>query len=330
MVSEFLGLRTRAPYFVFLTYIFLLIGSRYEIGPDWITYQLIYEDSCQPPFLDFVGIEFLYKILNCFSHANSLELFFVNSICSLVILCSCFYFAKLCSTPASFYILALPYFLYVISLGYTRQSVSIALFMLSTYLSVNSRTRGSWIASLIGVGFHKSIILYAGLLFFKGIPRLLTYCLLIPAFILLFFYFSGGYVDYLMSNYINGDFSSSGALFRVISSCICSTAYYLKIRGYITSKSRNVINIFAPLPYLYIFFLIVFPEQSTAIDRISLYQTPINILILSYALNTFQKKYFLLLQTSIFFLSCIYFEVWLSYSAFSSAWFPYKSYLLPF
>ncbi|MBU3589082.1 EpsG family protein [Polynucleobacter sp. 80A-SIGWE] len=326
MVSESFGLRTKIPYFSFLTFILILIGSRYETGPDWATYESIYETSCQTPMIELQGVELLYRGLNCLSYSGSFDLLFVNIICALIILCSCFYFAKLCLTPSIFYIFAMPYFLYVISMSYTRQSVAISLFMLSIYLSVNFRKTSIWAISLIGFGFHKSILLYSGLLLYKTIPKLAIYLLLIPALIFLALYSLGGYFEYLVSNYVEGDFSSTGALFRITFSCFCSTAYYFLIRAHIPANVRNVINIFTPLPYIYFLFLVVWPNQNTAIDRISLYQIPVNILICSYAPLAFPEKYFLVLKNVAFLISFLLFQGWLSYTSFRDAWLPYKSY----
>lgn len=250
----------------------------------------------------------------------------VNMVCTLIILYSCFNFAKLCSTPSFFYILALPYFLYVVCIGYTRQSVAISLFMLAFYFKVNFNIRNALIVGVLGAGFHKTGIPFTILLLWKRAPKLIF--ILLTVLCLFFIYiFLENYFQYLYSNYVVGDFVSEGALFRVVISCLCATAYYFSLRSHIPLKVANIINTFAYLPYIFLFCLILWPELSTSIDRISLYLLPFNILVLSYVPMMFPRKYFFGLKMAFYLFSLLIFHAWLFYSSFRNSWFPYKSYL---
>lgn len=328
MLSEEFKLKSNLFYGIFLLYLLFIIGFRYEIGPDWDVYNEIFESSCQILDSGWQATDPLYIFLNCVVNKLSLGIYFVNFICALIVVCSSLFVARLCYDRCLYYVLSLPYFIYVVSMGYTRQSVAISLFSMSVCVLVSDRYKVALALQAVAFTFHKSVSPYAILTIFQRTNKYLFWLAILPVFTCLSIFYLPDYYEYLKNQYVSGDFSSDGASFRVAFSLICSSFFLCIIRQKIESKLREILTIFCYLPLLYMLILILHPDLSTAIDRIALYQLPINSIILSYVPSIFIKKYRFIVKNMIFAVSLTIFFTWVSFSSFREAWEPYKSYLL--
>ncbi len=330
-VSVFFKLKFSGVFhLLLLTYLIILIGTRFEIGPDWMVYQWIYEDSCKNLEFLFGPGDYVYNLINCLSLYLNYGILFVNIVCAVIVVIGSYLFAKLCYKPYIFYISALPYYLYIVSMGYTRQSVAISLFMIANYYFLNRKFHQGFFSFLVGVGVHKT-------LFFVFIPLMTrifkvryTFFIitLLLLFVILFVDFQTSYFEYLKLNYLDGDMSSSGAFSRTLFSLICTFAYFYKVKRILNKNISNFFDLFAILPIVYILFLTLWPEQSTAIDRLGLYQLPFNFIIISYIFSFAKNKISLFNYINLYFvINLFYFFTWLYISNFRDAWYPYKSFL---
>ena len=112
----------------------LMVGLRYRVGGDWNTYQKIF---------DYVGMLHLgssltlaaaepgYGLLNWIAQQLGLEIWFVNLVCAAIFLWGVTRLATQQPNPWLAFVVAVPYIIIVVGMGYTRQAVAIGLIMVA-------------------------------------------------------------------------------------------------------------------------------------------------------------------------------------------------------
>ena len=172
---SFLNIRSsqmKVVYIVFLILLILMTGLRYQVGGDWWNYIAIYDlfkgvslteslKLTDPGYalFNYVGQYFEIK-----------DTILVNLFCSLIFY-YCFYL--LAKNTENYWLpllISFPYLILVVSMGYTRQSVAIALILVALKYALEKRLKLFFIFSLLAILFHKTaIITFVFLPFFCGL-----------------------------------------------------------------------------------------------------------------------------------------------------------------
>ena len=132
------------------------------------------------------------------------------------------------------------------------------------------------------------------------------------------------------TQYIGNEYSSSGAIYRAIPSFLASILFLLKKNNF-NYYYGEVSNFYLRFAYAGIFLtllIVLFPSNSTFIDRVALYFTPITIFVFTSVvklkllrINRLDFKLFMVI--AYFFYSFI----WLSFAVHAYAWVPYRNFL---
>ena len=109
----------------------LFIGLRNEVGCDWDQYLGIFQNVKDGLIENWATLEPAYFTLNSIFSNFEFGIYLVNAVCALIFSYCLIKFCESLPRPWLGLCVAFPYFIIVVAMGYTRQSVSIALFLLA-------------------------------------------------------------------------------------------------------------------------------------------------------------------------------------------------------
>lgn len=316
--------------FIILMFSFI-IGFRYEVGADWFTYVKIFNSTYDKSLAEIIyNSDPGYYLLNWFVlNVIDGEVYHVNFACGIVTMIGVSVFSRTLSQPWLALLITVPYFLIVVSMGYTRQGVALGIFLLSLSCLLERKVLRFIFFILLAASFHKSAVLVSpllGLLADKHKFRNTTIALLVT--FLMWKLFLEDYTQGFIETYIDSDrYSSDGGAVRVFMNVVPSIVYLIyrsKMRYYNIYDLLCVFFSVASIVCIPFVFL-----YSTATDRVALYLMPLQMLVFSRIYLIFTDSYARLF--SVCMVVIYYFLVllaWMLLSNHSDLWVPYKLFLL--
>ena len=306
----------------------VMIGSRLQVGGDWRSYEFIFAFVRHMSFESAVGFgDPGYQALNWLVQQWDGEIWWVNTVGAGIFAWG---LTRLCQNqprPLLAVLVAIPYLIIVVAMGYTRQSIAIGILM----AGLASLGRGGSVIRFaldvaVAALFHRTAVLVLPLVIFAGERnRILNVVAGAAASVLFFDLFLSDSTDHFVKNYIDARYSSQGAWIRVILNLLPAVLLLAwPSRFGFTSQEKKVWRYIAIAACIMPIILATTPS-STAVDRMALYLMPLQIVILSRAYLLFGKQgagvaaviaYSLLVQF-----------VWLNYASHASAWVPYQSFI---
>lgn len=324
-------------FYMFLIFLCLMTGFRYKISGDWYNYIDVYNYYYNVDFFTALKItDPGYGVVNYFSQIFSIEgTILVNFICSILFYIFFFKFTKKIDNYWIPLLIAFPYCIVVVSMGYTRQSVAIGFVLLSVMYALDKKIGWYLFCCLFAFMFHKTAIVSLIFLPFILTPSKfnsnlnfygysLFSCLLITGLL----YISTVSGDNMYTDQ-SGDMTSAGALFR-ISFHFLTLFFYFFYRKNIVVMFPKFYRIFDYMAILVIFtFLLAFPF-STLADRFNLYLIMFDIFVFSYLYGTLNKFNRNTMIFSIIIVNTAMFSIWLNLGVWAGAWLPYQNYITNF
>jgi len=326
-------LRSRVFVTLVVVYILLIIGTRYEVGGDWFSYEMLLRRSSDLSLPEILRYDPGYTMINRLFSLDANGLVYVNLVCASIVSCCLVLFSLRFRNPGLVLFTAYPYFIVTVAMGYTRQSVAAAIFYIAITIANPRNKIISFALVLLAGSFHSSAILllpFVTPLCTSGRQLRLVLVAVVPLFIYgLFSTFLGERADSITTHFISSSYQSSGAIARVGMIALCSIVY-LVIPGrfrQILPKCNFFRKPFVLFPLFLLLILFALPNNSALIDRIALYFLPIQFIILGNLPYVFRG-----LTSSVFFVlvivqSALTLAVWLQFGHFSLFWIPYKSIL---
>lgn len=313
-----------------LIFILIINGLRHEIGADWGLYLLRLNETKGESFQSIVGLnkDLFYYFINWLGANFFGGIYLVNFICSLIIIfCIRKYLYSIKYKWLGLLVLY-PYYLVIVSNNYTRQAVSIAIFMFGiSLLKKNMFIRFSAF-NLLSTSFHFSSVInfiYPAIISLKRNKGVFIVTAIFASLFGIYFYqtrLSSLIEVYLLSTI----YESKGVLIRLIFLLIPSVIFLIYAKAFSTSTEKKVYQLVSfGVIFLLIGYFIGVP--TTLLDRIALYLIPINVLVfsnISLIMPRVKQKYFVgsLFNISLAF---IYLSAWLIFSKHSPSFIPYKS-----
>lgn len=320
-------------YFLIIFSIFLifLIGLRYEVGGDFDSYfKLFYvlksRDNFEAAILTSGG-DILYNILNLLVSKLGLNYATVNFLCALIFIFCLYEYSKKQKDPILTLMIAFPYLILVVSMGYVRQACAIGLFLYSLDFIINRKIVYSFFILFLATLFHKTSIILIPIVFLAiNYKRIKIF--IISAFIILILFIILFYRDFLgyANNYaINPIMESPGVFYRTSLNLFASIIFGLFFWKYF--KINPILyNIYFYLSISSILLFVLQFYSTTLVDRLSLYIFPLQLFVFSslpYLIKDNFRSLFTnyLIKFSYFFLLIF----WLLYANHSYLWKPYKN-----
>jgi hypothetical protein len=307
----------------------LLVGLRYEIGADWYTYLENYNTM---QLLDYGQAlqTFEYGYATAVFVAGRLEagIWLANLICGILMVGGVMRFCLRQENPGLTFLVAIPYLIIVVGMGYTRQGAAIGI-VLAGLAQANGRSPFKLIAFVVCAAlFHRTALLVLPMALAPLARRNMLQAILgSMVFLVLAFLLLRNQSDQLVNTYITQrSYESGGAVVRVAMNLVPATlALMLRNRLGFNDYERDMWTVFA-LVALATFPLVLATSFSTAIDRLALFLIPLQLAILPRLPYVFGRSR----QTNalLFLAVCGYSAaiqmVWLVFATYAEYWVPYK------
>lgn len=316
-----------------LLFLVLLVfmGLR-ETAGDFYTYQLFFEMlDGEDLVVATTVVEPIYGFLNWLSSQLGLGIYGVNTICALIFLYCLWRAAMKESTPIFFVTLAIPYFLIVVGMGYTRQGVAAGLVLLAIVQARERRMLVACISVALAMGFHYSALVGFGFLIFGttnkyiGWVRWLLRMALASTLVVASQMMLGDQLDNYTAAYIeSGHYESTGAFLRASVTGVAAGIFFLFGRS-LRAKYDDY-GLWQPFALVAIACVPLSLIASTPVDRLGLYLLPFQVLTFS-RLPTVVNfgRYNAGVKLAVLVAYIFYFFVWLHMGAFASElWVPYR------
>ena len=137
-----------------------LIGFRQQVGGDWYAYLAYLERASLMTLLEvLVHSDPGYYLVNWMVAGLGGHIYSVNLICGALLMSGVAVFGRRQPSPWLAFLVAVPYLIIVVGMGYTRQAVALGFVLLGLAALSDSRMRRFVILVLIGAAFHKSAVL---------------------------------------------------------------------------------------------------------------------------------------------------------------------------
>nr|WP_277924460.1 EpsG family protein [Sphingomonas sp. CROZ-RG-20F-R02-07] len=307
----------------------LMIGLRLGVGGDWGSYIGIYQEIMFQPLGFALGrTDPGYGFLNWAATRGDLGIWFVNTGSAILFMAGLARLARRQPNPWLAMLVAVPYLIIVVGMGYTRQAAAIGIICWA--LADASSDRVVRTVVLIGLAalFHKTAILFLPILLAPlASRRPLLAAAGAVAFALMFNVFLGGESDRLVTNYVTSTYDSSGAGVRVAMNVLAAGLLFaFRERLGMTGYRKNIWTICAALAVISVGALLTL-SASSGVDRLSLFLIPLQIVVLSRlpsALSRTGRQLPSVLIGVVAYSLTVQF-VWLHFADNANAWIPYST-----
>jgi len=309
----------------------VLIGLRFRVGCDWATYQDLFDYSRYASFSSAVDLsDPAFGALNWLMGSLGLGVWAVNLVCAVIFTAGLISFCRWQPNPPLAMLVAVPYLVIVVAMGYTRQSAALGFIMLALTQYQRGSTAGVITSLLCAILFHKASILifpFFGLSYAKNflVSLLIFGILFYAAYRLLV----SNSVSYLIYGYIKQEYNSSGATVRVLMNVVPAILLLgFRNRFGLDRTNRRLWILLSVASLAAVVFLYLSPS-STAVDRAALFLIPLQVFVLSRVPSAFSPRgrHSMLLVVAVVVYSLAVELVWLDFGQFSKCWIPYRSYL---
>jgi len=309
----------------------VMIGLRYRVGGDWTNYlPYLYRARTQELTELLKSGDPGYVILNWIAVQTFDGMWVVNIICGFIFSIGLVTFSRMQPRPWLAILIAIPYLVIVVAMGYSRQGVAIGLVMLGLVGLVRDSSKVRfviWVA--LAATFHKTALMLVPIAALSSTQsRIWTAVWVGVATVLLYYLFLQDSVDHLVSGYIEAQYQSQGAAIRVAMNALPAALFLLWRRRFgLAPTELRLWTIMALLALGFVVLLVISPS-STAVDRMALYLIPIQMFVLSRLPEAFPVKsdgVNPMTVVVILYSGAVQF-VWLNFASHSRLWVPYQFY----
>ncbi|HEX8532552.1 MAG TPA: EpsG family protein [Allosphingosinicella sp.] len=310
----------------------IFIGFRYQVGGDWINYLRIFN------LLEYANLgrvvtfaDPAYAMLNKIAHMLGVEVWFVNLVCAAIFTWGLTVFCARQPNPWLGFVVAVPYLVIVVGMGYTRQAAAIGFILIGlAQLERHSIFRFA-VYAIIAAAFHKSAIAAIPLVALGSARGKVMHAALMAVLgIMIFYVFVERGMAGFTASYVNQQYDAQGAAVRVLMNIIPATIFLLFMKRFDITPAQRVLWRNFSIGAYFTLALLFLVASSTIADRLALYLIPLQVFVFSrlpYAFPRNGKPDPLLVVAVVAYSALVQF-VWLTQAQHADAWLPYRFYPL--
>lgn len=320
-----------------IIYLCLFMGFKFHVGGDWGTYKNFFNEiTTYKNYYKDLNNDIGYYILNLFIYKLGFDFKILNLISSLISLLGLHFLAKKFPSYWLFFLILTPYFLFIVLMGYTRQSIAIGLFFIALsflFGGINKRNIYFYLFFIvIAFFFHKSsfIFLPVPFLFIKLNSytfSIFIHLITIFFLFLIFLIFNDWFISRL-KYFFSNQYSSFGGYLRISIVFILCTLNLVIIKAQYKFSSQIELTHKLSIIALLICSMVFLIPSTVIIDRILLYLYFIIpttlIFLIEISKNHINKS---IILYSIITFGFIFMILWFNFATNSFSWLPYKNYL---
>ena len=335
--------------FLLLLFFFLLIflSGKLHVGGDYGSYlnwynridlnwynRIDFSNYSEFSKITFNLIILLLKFLN-------LEYFYLHFLSSIIFLLGIYKLAKLTNEKLFFIVILIPFFIFVVGMGYIRQSISMGFLFIAIYYWHKNYNTTFLFFFIFSVFLHVSSLVFIFLVFFKQgenkifIKLFFLFLIFVPIFITFYLYGTINiFLETIEANYKDIKFSNFSFL-KFISHLLPLFLFIFFLKKFQKEKLYilylfNLYYVVAGILVL-LFFKFNYPNSDYILVIIERFLIPfiliealILIKIYSYIKNTYKFIY----KLNVIFYFGLQLYIWLAFAMNSHAWIPYRSIFL--
>lgn len=161
-------IQRQVAWLLFAALLVVFVGLRRDVGGDWGTYLDYVERASRMSFIDGLAIDDVgYAALNWIGAQGLGGIYFINCCCAVIAVSGLMIFCSRQANPALALVVAVPYLIVVVFLGYSRQSAAIGFGLLALVAINDGKPWRFLLWVTLATFFHKS-----GIVFFLFAPAL--------------------------------------------------------------------------------------------------------------------------------------------------------------
>lgn len=304
----------------------LMIGLRHEVGGDWESYLDHFKTVAHMDFAEAMrkGDPGHYLVNWLVTRAGG-SVYWVNLLYATVLMWGTVVFCRRQPWPWLALLVAVPYMLIVVGMGYSRQAMALGLALLGLVALGEHRVRAFVIYVAIGALFHKSAVLLLPIAALAASRnRFLTAGMVGLTSVLLYYLLLSQEADSMWTNYVEYQMESQGAKIRVLMNAV--PAVLMLLFGKRLAASAQERKLWTWMALLALLCLPLVPLASTAVDRVALYLIPLQLFVFSrlplLAGGNIRTRTGLVLGVVAYYAAVQF--VWLNFATHARYWLPYQ------
>jgi len=322
------------PRWVWLTFgsfLLILIGLRHQVGCDWLAYTEGLEFTKEAPWEVIYDLrnEVGYTLLSWLSLFFGFGIYGVNFFCAFIFSGGLISLSRAQPYPWLSILVAIPYLVIVVAMGYTRQAAAIGLLMYGFVYLLRGKI-ALHLACVLSAGlFHKTAFVFAALALLKPGGSKLKKTLGVGLIVSMI---GGAYfleqAESFMLNYVGHTMKSDGGQIRVLMSCLPALIFFWYWEKW--GQKFEDRWLFGVMSLLSIMCLPLVAIASTAVDRMALYLIPLQLVVWARFPMLVQGH---IERNSAILMIIAYSAVvqftWLFFGTHAGCWVPYENLLFP-
>jgi hypothetical protein len=260
----------------------LMIGLRWQIGPDWENYLDQFNYSRLYSFMQGATHgDPGYFVLNWLMHRVDAPFWVLNFCCGAIFVAGLTAFCRRQPNPWLAFLVAFPYLVLVVAMSGNRQSVALGFMFFALNDFEQRRLNRFAVLTVFAALFHSSVLLMVPLCLLSytrsGLQRAV---LLLVAAALAYYFFQESFSIYAR-RYSVEKIQSTGVVYRLAMNGLAAILFLLfqgrfALNEHQTRLWRNI-----SVATLVLIGLVLVVPSSTAVDRFLLYLFPLQFVVLS-------------------------------------------------
>lgn len=309
--------------------ILLMVGLRFEVGGDWFVYLNNLDEISRPfnQIMEYGKGDLFFNILSWLGVETGLSIYLPNMVAASAFTLGLMTFCRSCPRPWLALLLAVPYLITVVAMGYTRQGAAIGMMLMALVSLEQKKILKFLIWTSVAALFHKSAVILIPLALFSEVRKpFLTALVLAGTGALLFVLLLQEHVEFLIYGYIESKYQSSGAAIRVSMNVIPALIFLLFRSRFRLDSAQLSFWTWMSWGALGFVLLLYLSPSSTAVDRLALYWIPLQLYVgsrLPDAMGIRRERTSRWVYLVIAYCATVHF-VWLFFADTAFAWLPYK------
>lgn len=315
---------------VIYVFLVLMVGLRHEVGGDWSTYIALLENYTDTTTAEKFGFQDpAFVLFNKVAAWTGTGVYLLNLLSAVFFSWGLLVFCRAQPRPWLALVVAVPYLITVVAMGYTRQGVAIGIAMVAMVALGERRTFRFILLIAFAALFHKSAIILLPMAVLASTKRrVITLLWVAVASMILYVLLLAEATSFLIYGYIESQYQSSGAAIRIAMNALPAALFLIfRKRFQLSPEQLPFWTWMAWSALLFIVLLIVSPS-STAVDRVALYWIPLQLFVLSRLPNALGQragKNAGWVYAVVAYSAAVHF-IWLVYADTAYAWLPYQFY----
>ena len=312
-------------WFLIVLLLVLFIGLRYQVGGDWVTYNIFFKNYLEQDINFNLSTEPFFKLFYKYIGSIGLNIYIANLISAILLMTSLSLLLLKEKYPFTGLFLSFPVLLVIVGMGFNRQSIALSIIIFGFLFWKRSFLRYSFFIILASL-FHKSAILMVlinrfNLKFINILPLITT-----MFGIFLVFFFLSNHINNIIKGYPLFEIKSYFSYIRVIYILLPSLIFLIYKKNFHIYSDYLFISKYSTFSLILIPVLILNADIAT---RLSFYFLPLSIIILSrlpMMFNNLNMRISLIIIIHI--LTICYFIFFIFYANNVNGWVPYNNILI--